>query len=423
MKAIQISHSQELNIIDIEKPAELKAGEVMRVGVKGSTNARDKNSWCIFDNFKLTFRAKNPEVVEAVLDLKSKELGALIYVTDADGNPTSTQTDEFLTTLSRIRQKAEHYYQQSQEIAGLTDDQKYGVMVNVNDIYNEVKANIQTQKDITDAKAQYDVAMNALAGVDPQGDLASEDLYDLTDDMEDNLYPNKESLTSDAELRTLCDSLITLTSMVYQEVEKIKIAGATDDEPLDMTSHIVNPGFEDDGVNETKTIKGWTNSGSQQAQTQSNGSWNAGKVGTYYCERWHVSGTVDINQALADLPAGTYELSAAAQSDADNAILYANSNSVQIENTAQRYSVIVKIEEGDTLKIGVTWTDPDKSKWTRMDDFKLTYFGAESQKEPTAIDFIDALPANRRNGKFFENGQLIIYRNGKKYNVAGQQLQ
>jgi threonine dehydrogenase-like Zn-dependent dehydrogenase len=29
MKAIQISHSQELNIIDIEKPAELKAGEVM----------------------------------------------------------------------------------------------------------------------------------------------------------------------------------------------------------------------------------------------------------------------------------------------------------------------------------------------------------------------------------------------------------
>ena len=72
MKAIQISHSQELNIIDIEKPAELKAGEVMLrlqyVGFCGS----DIN----------TFMGRNTMALNPVIP--GHEVGAVIEAVGSD---------------------------------------------------------------------------------------------------------------------------------------------------------------------------------------------------------------------------------------------------------------------------------------------------------------------------------------------------
>jgi hypothetical protein len=56
--------------------------------------------------------------------------------------------------------------------------------------------------------------------------------------------------------------------------------------------------------------------------------------------------------------------------------------------------------------------------WFKADNFRLTYYGAESEFVPTEIEEIDAQPTVK-NGKYIENGQLIIIRDGKKYNAMG----
>ena len=59
--------------------------------------------------------------------------------------------------------------------------------------------------------------------------------------------------------------------------------------------------------------------------------------------------------------------------------------------------------------------------WTIMDNFRLFYLG---QEVPVGIEEMkEAAGAKaQRNGKFFENGRIVIYKAGQKFNVAGQAI-
>ena len=167
--------------------------------------------------------------------------------------------------------------------------------------------------------------------------------------------------------------------MLNDAIKALKIPPynrATADNPVNCTSLIINNGFEEGNLN------GWTNEGTQNAQTQNNTSFD-GKQGDYYCERWHVSGTIDINQTVKELPAGLYSLSAYVYSSATDAKLYVNSDSVEVSDS-QLYTVWVVIEESadpeeavDSLKFGVKWSDSG-DKWTCLDEFTLQYYGVEA---------------------------------------------
>lgn len=135
---------------------------------------------------------------------------------------------------------------------------------------------------------------------------------------------------------------------------------------VDLTSLIVNPSFEQGNTN------GWTNDGTITASAQNNNSFG-NKQGTYYAERWHAAGTIDINQTVAALPAGIYKIEAYMYSDVSDAKLYANTTEVSV-STSGKYAATVEIEDKGSIKMGAACTLTN-STWICIDDFKLTYVG------------------------------------------------
>lgn len=141
------------------------------------------------------------------------------------------------------------------------------------------------------------------------------------------------------------------------------ISGGTN---IELTSLITNPGFE------TGNTNGWNNDGAITANAQDNSSFD-NKQGTYYAERWHVSGTIDINQTVASLPAGIYKIEAYMYSDVNDAKLYVNSTEVSV-STSGKYTATVEIADKGSIKMGASCTLTN-STWICLDAFTLTYIG------------------------------------------------
>ena len=101
-----------------------------------------------------------------------------------------------------------------------------------------------------------------------------------------------------------------------------------------------------------------------------------------------VSDNVSAGYILPNLPAGTYDITAYAYSEATDCVLYANDDAVAV-TTSGLYTVTVKLEEGADLKFGVSWSDSG-DKWTCMDEFTLVYYGTESSKISTDIEGVES---------------------------------
>lgn len=381
----------------------VQKGEKMRVGVKGSSNQLG-DSWVIFDNFKLTFKGKNPEVAQKVLTIKAEELSNLIE------NQSENMTEKALEDANYALNEAKK--------TDLSDAAKYEVLIETNDAYNAAKENIEKVEAYKKAEETYLAAADELDKVLPYIGNETAPIWVECDEMDAELEGDAYLDFSNEELDEMAAKLDALTEKIKEANKEAQIANASDENPADLTMMIVNPGFEENSLN------GWTNSGTIEGQAQGNDSFD-NKQGSYYAEKWHVNGTVDINQTVANLPAGVYEITAYVYSSAEDALLYVNNASVAV-TTSGLYSVIVKLDEPSDLKFGVSWSDTG-DKWTCLDDFKLTCYGTESEKELTPTDIteieIDAEPSNVKNGKFFENGQIVIYKNGLKYSATGVLLQ
>lgn len=151
------------------------------------------------------------------------------------------------------------------------------------------------------------------------------------------------------------------------------ISGGTN---IDMTSMITNPSFELGNTN------GWTNSGSIEAQAQGNKAFDNTQE-NYYAERWHVSGTIDLNQTIAYLPAGVYKVEAYMFSDTDDAKLYANTTNTSV-STSGKYSVVIEIADKGSIKIGSSCTLTG-STWVCMDGFELKYLASSYATLPYTL--------------------------------------
>lgn len=132
---------------------------------------------------------------------------------------------------------------------------------------------------------------------------------------------------------------------------------------VDLTSLIANPSFETDG------LSGWTQT---NAETQDNKAFD-NVQGNIYAQRWHFAGNVDLNQTIAYLPAGIYEVSAYSYFSETGARLYANSTEVAV-TTSKKYSVLVEIADKGSITLGAGCASTATSWWC-VDDFKLTYLG------------------------------------------------
>ena len=151
-------------------------------------------------------------------------------------------------------------------------------------------------------------------------------------------------------------------------------ANASEENPLDMTSHIVNPSFE------TGDLSGWTSSG---MSTQNNSVFSI-KKGSWYVERWtgrgSAVGDARLAQQLTNMPPGRYRLKVAAQNIQENtpsteqtgAWIFAGSHT---EPVTIRANYTLEFEQvSDVLEIGFEAKDA-QGNWLAVDNFRLEYIG------------------------------------------------
>ena len=188
-------------------------------------------------------------------------------------------------------------------------------------------------------------------------------------------------------------------------------ANASEEEPLDMTTRIINPSFE------TGDLTGWVSSG---LGTQGNDVFNI-KQGSIYVEKWTGRGGEvgdgKINQTLTDMPAGRYRLMAAAQNIQENspkaeqtgAWIFANTHSTPV--TIRQDYTLEFVLVSDHLDIGFK-AEGATGNWISVDNFRLQYISDNLEDIKTEylslIAQAEALAAQKTNTQAHNNLQTAI---------------
>ena len=171
-------------------------------------------------------------------------------------------------------------------------------------------------------------------------------------------------------------------------LEDYQMRNASEQNPVDVTTYIANPSFEQNGTT------GWT---TQNMQTQSNSVFSR-KQGTYYLESWvgigQQIGDAAVTQVIPRLPRGRYQLTAsalhiqqsgsnsttnkgAAQTGAD---LVAGTAKTAVTSMKQYTVSFAVVEETEAVKIGLR-AQGATGNYLCVDNFKLQYIGQVSDAD------------------------------------------
>ena len=379
----------------------------IRLGIRRlTTPPSNAGTWTLWDNFKLTYRAKNPELAAQVLDAKAKELNELLATSEEN------MTDPVI-------QNSAYAYTESQK-TDLSDAAKYEVLIETNDAIVAAKENIQQVGAYKTANEAYQAACDELEKVDESQEA---EIWNQIDEMDNELEGDAFRSLSTEDLVTLIAKVEDFTKEVQAAIDDIKLAqkvaemaDATDDKPYDATSWIINPDMEDasqdSNADASKKMAGW-----DFWKAKGNGPVKGSDgINGRSLEAW--SGTIGAEleftayQTLTGLPAGKYKLSAKAANASNGvaadetlwadpekaatgraylcAILSDGENEKAVSTpvepnvgsatAANTYTVTFTVEEGNDVKIGFQSIGTMPFRWFMCDDFTLTYYGTESAK-------------------------------------------
>lgn len=391
----------------------------LRLGLRkldGPTNAAQ---WTLWDNFKLTYRAKNPEVAAKVLASKSQELADLIE------NSSDAMTDPIL----KLAQDA---YKESIK-TDLNNTAKYDVLIETNEALVAAQENIKLIDAYKAAEQAYDDACTALETIDPTAAIFAE-VKEMDEEIAGDAYMdlNNEDLDDlTVRVKALTDKVNAAKADAEMKKVKEEMASASDDDPYDATSFIVNPDLS------IGKADGWTvmalgqNNGYQDNSTYTNGDASLNQ----FIECWRPGailsdGTIEQTTA-ATLPAGTYtlgaDINAKWQNDATVAIeglvLFVSdaegkTNSTLLDTqdaSPKHFDVTFKLDKESVITLGVM-AKSTNANWLAADNFKLTYYGTASAKEESG----DAGDANAIEG--VEEAAPAAKTIVAIYNAAGAQI-
>ena len=358
----------------------------IRLGIRNLEGSKG-GRWTLWDNFKLVYRAKNPNAVAAVLEAKLDEYSA--YVTEQSDNELINSAEKTL---------AGNAIEDAETALGSGDvDKMWDALIAINDAYVHTQEHVALMKETKDVMDELTNAINEYSET-ASADALAEAQAILLEGYDE--YTNEE--------------LAVLNAKAKDAIAKLKIpatTGASDDNPVDFTDVIVNHDIEQGATVGWKYTKNGGNGPNLDAgiEGKSVEFWNDPASNLQF----------NFYQEIAHLPAGTYELTVTAsnslngQEDPGNpgrAFLYVatyttESDStwfssdpvvVQPENCPEKYadySVIFSVEEGQLVTIGVKSSGTMTARWFVCDNFKLKYFGTESQREdsenPMSVDGIE----------------------------------
>jgi len=215
------------------------------------------------------------------------------------------------------------------------------------------------------------------------------------------------------------------------------LSGATESNPVDVTWMLGNPNFN----RNDQRVSAW-----QVSEDCTSKNFNGGNNVNNCAESYH--STFTISQTLSDIPAGTYELTAQGfyrqdEGLTENAPFFflgtqtqsldemgvlpdANGNNLNdMTDASAAFSegvytirpIHFLVGEGESLTLGVSGVATQQ--WVCFDNFRLSYLGLDNVTGISPLQ--PSLKGEEsRDGKYIENGRIVIVKNGKRYNVAGQ---
>ena len=416
-------------------------GDVFRIGVKMDA---DQNWWCIWDNFKLTYREPKADIVKPVLTDAIKTI-------DVSQPMGKTQ----LETAQKANDAA------NAALAGDDGQAMFDALVGVYDATDAVSSSVALFKTLQKSLENLASAISMSNGA-KETITAAEALYSqIADGIQAYSYEN-----DDVEgLKTEIAKMITQLGLPAD------MASATDAAPVECTSAIVNYDYAEGNDN------GWTGSAAVNAEWM-----DAEKFNTNY----------DYYQVLQGMPAGVYQVelqgfyrAGSANEDYDayqadpaannNAFLYAvgeNADTCAVplmrlcsqafltetledgyawaseasqmavpnlmntggnmfmtynEATEKNYYegnvVTVKVGEDGRLVIGLKKTTLIANDWTLWNAWKLTYFGKDSQLKPDGdASGISSAKVAAVDTEYFTVGGARVSKPGKGVTIVKQKL-
>ncbi len=396
-----------------------KAGDVLRIGIKGELD--NTNQWVCWDNFKMVYQGFKADIIKPELEKAIVSAQAFVWNENTPASAMSKTAFEKLTTAISEGNTA---------VAGTDGKAMFSALSDLYEAIEAANASIKTCEELVSlAESMNNLAVSADCPASEADKAKAVALYsEVMAGVEETSLTDEQIANYVTKIKEM---LVTL---------KIPSGEATDDNPQDLTALIATPGFEDaDGNNSTS---GWTDA------TGSFGNNDTQKAALLY--EYYEKTDVDMYQDIIGLPNGTYQVSANAfcrmgSSTADaqaytdnpdtlsNALLYAVSadnvmnsvgimpisagaleesigagseSDVTINGTAMKVpndmvsanayfqigqyvnTVTVKVTD-KTLRIGLRKDTKVSSDWLIIDNFKLIYFGENSDKKPTVIDSVD----------------------------------
>lgn len=438
-------------------------GEDMKIGV--TSNGHVTNEWFIFSGFKLTFMGKDPVAVASVLADKWNELNEMLQEKGAElTNGCVTAAQQALDNskdMTAENTEKEALWNAFQDVINaladcnenLTESEKLLAAIDDMDTAAETVASYDGG-DETDAYKKYDGEVKPKA--DAWKTLDTEGVKALTEEVKEMTTELNEA-AHDLELAEIIANMAT----------------ASDDEPVDCTEAFIQNW--DFSVAENDAFPGW-----DYWKKGGNGPVKGSGIDGQSFETWsgNFGGGAGLGfwvaQDLTDLPAGTYDVSALAyhfangnsddinkwdgfdeqtgESTAPTGRVYlcawitdaegnsrvcslpveprvndTDSDIAALDEDVDRYHVFFTIGEGSQVTIGFQTNGTQPFQWFGADNFNLQYHGTESTYAETenegGLTGIDGVKAGAvKNGKFFLNKSVVIFKNGKKFNVAGQAI-
>ncbi len=409
-----------------------KEGDPMRIGVKGSSNQLG-DSWSIWDNFKITYKGFQADVVKPVLEQA---------IADGEASLSSAIGKD-------VAENLEAAIAEAKEVVNGTDGvAMFEALTKLFDMQEAVNKSKALFAELTKANENLAIAIgNAVCD-----ETTKNEANQLNNDI-NNGIDNRAFNDTDVE-----DLINQINKMINRLGIPKNMDTASDASPVECTTVIVNPNYVEGDDH------GWTGGAAVNATAN-----DAEKFSTNY----------DYYQLLQGLPAGTYKVSVQAfyraggyaadyeswKADAaanNNAFLYATADNDTVSTPIHRLAsqaimlealsdgwvwaseadqlavpnsmvaagdafsqdlykgneVIVKVGEEGKLTIGmkknVTLTDD----WTIWTGWQLFYYGKNSSLQPSDNPlYVESISSNAVvNAEFFTiNGTRV---NGIKRGVT-----
>lgn len=380
-----------------------KEGDTFRIGVKMD---KDQDWWCIWDNFKLTYRTPTAELVQPVLEEALKGLKL-----------DQPMGKNIFDQASALNTEAE------QAIAAKDGEAMFAVLTKVYDLNAAIIESVALFAKLQEAVDYLDAATAEAVNA-----TAKSDALALCGQINNGIINHE---IADEEVEGLMEQMdIAFTKMALPA----NIDDASDANPIEVSLAIKSASFEKDYEN---SRIGWNGLGDNNLGN------NDEQKAALACEFYQDA--FDMNQTIKGLPAGTYELTvgafirsgayedlesyAAWQADPKSsmALLYAVDGDstvytspivnvmagAQVEDPAidgveeitigeevfylpnslvggKSYieanegvytnKAIVKVKEDGKLTVGMKKAEQKDKSWVVLDDFKLFYLGKNSSQ-------------------------------------------